>query len=405
MKKSLPYIITVGLLIVVAILIFANRKPLVRTFNERITLKQKDKIPYGTAVARTLLPSLFPSSSVSFDNKSPGNWDSINVTSYNQAVILVAMDFDADDEELERLGSFVKQGNYIFIIARSFSAEASRFFNFSYNEHAFDEFMGMQQDSLRVKLEQPVFETEKIFVYPGKRYAGSFYALDIARTVVLGRNEGQVPDFVELKSSNGRVFIHTAPLAFSNYFILHKNNVEYFRNALSVIPSKVERIVWNEYYLNKPQRNGESEPNIFRVLMRYPAFKWGLLTGMFMLALYVLLGSRRTQRKIPGYERPRNDSLDFVKTVGRLYYDRRDHHNLARKMSVYFLEHVRSVYKLPTQELNENFVQALHVKSGFPKEALSTIVSFIQYLDAESVITEQELTSFHSQLEMFYQNT
>src|SRR5689334_2567642 len=119
MKKSLPYIIGVSLLIVVALLIFANHKPLARTFNERITLRQRDKIPYGTSVARALLPSLFPSSAVSFDNERPGNWDSINTTSYNQAVVLVAMDFDADEVELERLANFVKQGNYIFIIARS----------------------------------------------------------------------------------------------------------------------------------------------------------------------------------------------------------------------------------------------------------------------------------------------
>ena len=82
---------------------------------------------------------------------------------------------------------------------------------------------------------------------------------------------------------------------------------------------------------------------------------------------------------IPAHPRPQNDSLDFVKTMGRLYYDRKDHQNLAKKMSVYFFEHVRSTYKLPTHTLDEAFVEALHYKSGYSLEKLNEIIAFVQY--------------------------
>ena len=65
---------------------------------------------------------------------------------------------------------------------------------------------------------------------------------------------------------------------------------------------------------------------------------------------------RRKQRYIPVVAKPKNDSLDFVKTIGRLYYDKGDHKNLSRKMGAFFLEHVRSRYKLPTGTLNEEFI-------------------------------------------------
>jgi hypothetical protein len=142
MKKYLPYIIGV---VVVACVIFLLSKAIgpQRRINQRITLLQKDKIPYGTAVAKKLLPEIFPETPVYYDTKSPGNWDSINTTSYNQAVILVSIDFDADRDELATLLNFARQGNFVYIIARSFSPEAHQFFNFSYNEHTADEFLNL----------------------------------------------------------------------------------------------------------------------------------------------------------------------------------------------------------------------------------------------------------------------
>ena len=224
----------------------------------------------------------------------------------------------------------------------------------------------------------------------------------------MGRDKDNNPNFIEYKTGNGRIFIHSAPLAFSNYFILHKKNAGYFQHALSVIPSGIERLVWNEYYLSNAaanKTNQEQETAWYRVLFRYPAFKWGLLTGLFMLVLYALLGSRRKQRKIPFHSKPQNDSLDFVKTLGRLYHDRRDHQNLARKMTLYFLEHVRSTFKLPTHTLDENFIRALQYKSGFPPEDLEEIFSFINYIKQNGQVNEYQLSTYHKQLETFYQTT
>jgi hypothetical protein len=409
MKKRLPYILAIAIVALLGILLAANKKNAQKKISERITLKQRDKMPYGTSVAKTLLPSLFPSSTILYDNNAPGNWDGITATSYNQAVIIVTKDFNADDDELRRLLYFSQQGNYVFIIAKSFSEDATRFFNFSYSSYSIDNFLHLAEDSLRVKLEPPVFDSSRLFIYPGKKYASVFSTLDSLHCRVLGRNENNEPDFVEFKTGNGRIFVHAAPLAFSNYFILHKNNIEYFENVLSVIPKNVERIAWNEFYLTRPpvnkNDNESRNPDWYRVLWRYPAFKWGLLTGILMLALYLLLGSRRKQRKIPFHQKPQNDSLDFVKTLGKLYYDRRDHQNLAKKMSVYFLEHVRSTFKLPTHTQDESFMKALQYKSGYPAEDLSQIFSFISYLEEGGPVNEGQLHRFYKQLEMFYQTT
>ena len=404
-KKYGVYIVAAIIVVFLGWLIITSNKKRPKRLDERITLRQRDKIPYGTSAAKALLPSLFPAASVYYSKAYPTYWDSINMVEPNQAVILVANRFNADEDELSRLFSFIKEGNYVFIIAKSFSYDAIESFHFSYNENSLDNFMNLAEDSLRIKLESRVFTSGKLFVYPGKKFESSFYSLDTVRTKVLGRTEEGSPNFVQFNAGKGSLFVHIAPLAFSNYFILHKNNAEYFQNALSVIPGSVDKVLWNEYYLSKPQNNKEKEPNWLGVLMKYPSFKWGLLTGVITILLFAFLYMRRRQRMIPALQRPRNDSLDFVKTLGRLYYDRKDHKNLATKMGAYFLDHVRTRYKLTTQVLDENFVQNLHYKTGYPAERLQQIISFINYLDHTAAISEKQLSDFHQQVELFYQNT
>lgn len=405
MKKVLTYLVVAVALLALGILIVASSKNRPRKLDERITLRQADKIPYGTSAAKTLLPSLFPDAAIYYNKAHPANWDSIDIDQDNQAVILMADRFSADEEELSRLLAFVKEGNYVFIVAKSFSYEAIAAFRFSYNENSLDQFLNLADDSLRIRLEKPVFATDQLFIYPGKRYESSFYSLDTLRTRVLGRNDEGKPNFIQLKAGRGSLFIHVAPLAFSNYFLLHKNNSAYYQKALSVIPEHVSKVLWNEYYLVKPRKKDQGDPNWLGVLMRYPAFKWGLLTGLATVILFAVLGLRRRQRMIPAYSPPKNDSLDFVKTIGRLYYDKKDHKNLAKKMASYFLDHVRTRYKLSTQILDDAFVQQLYFKSGYALEELRQLIGFVNYLDEMPAISENQLSDFHKQLELFYQNT
>jgi hypothetical protein len=401
MKSYIPYIaLGAGVLLTIIILISSVNKR--QKMDERITLRTRDKIPYGMYAAYTLLPKLFPKAAVSLDKNSPGNWDSLSLDKDNQTLFLIAKNFNAEEYELNRLFSFAKNGNYVFIIAHTISYEAAKFFGCSDNDAYYDFNM---PDSLEVKLLAPPFTTPGPFIFPGKRYEGYFSKIDTPRTVALGKENNGNINFIQLKTGNGAIFIHLSPLAFSNYFILHKKNIDYYKNAFSVIPQNVSHIVWNDYYLTKLRINKERDPSWFRVLLKYPAFRWGLLTALGTLFLFVLLEMRRKQRMIPVWEKPKNDSMDFVKTIGRLYFDKADHKNLAKKMGVHLLEHIRSQYKLPTHTIDDDFVNAVHQKTAYPAEELKSIVRFIQFIDTAPAISENQLSDFHKQLELFYQNT
>jgi hypothetical protein len=402
-KKYLPYILGSVLLIALGTLLISSVKNRPRKFNDRVTFKERDKIPYGFYAARQLLPSLFPNADLYTDRRSPGYWDSLSAYNANQAVFIVGLSVKADDSELEEMVGFASKGNYVFIITQELSFNTAQFFK-SGDLTTDDGYFMEENDSLQVKLAEPRFTDKRTYVYPGRRYASYFDDVDTAKAVVLGTNENGKANFVQYKVGTGAIFIHAAPMAFSNYFILHKNNAAYYQQVVSVIPASVNKVLWNEYYLNKKTEPKQDEPNWLSVLMKYEAFRWALWTAIITLLLYVLMEMRRKQRVIPVMPKPTNDSLDFVKTIGQLYYDRKDHTDMARKMGTYYLDHVRSHFKVSTNSLDDSFIQALYAKSGYPVEEIKNIVDFIGFAEINTV-NEYQLNRFYNQLETFYQNT
>ncbi|MEO7922964.1 MAG: DUF4350 domain-containing protein [Chitinophagaceae bacterium] len=383
-----------------------NKQKKNRELDERITLRRQDKIPYGTYVAYRNLKYLFPAASISVNRSEPGYWESLSNYETGQAFIAITDQFNPFEDELKRLISFAESGNDVFISTTYISASADKLLGCisSSNTLSTDEAEPGKQSQF--SLTEPPFGSNSVYSYPGMSLGGYFSSIDTTTTEVLGYDKAKRPVFIHLRAGSGNFYVHLEPLAFSNYFLLHKKNISYYEKALSVINPAASKIVWDEYYLNrKSGRNREQKKSWMSVFFQYPAMRAALFTAMFTLLLYAILETRRKQRFIPIITKPKNDSLDFVKTIGRLYYDKGDHRNLSRKMGSYFLEYVRTRYKLPTGRLDDDFVQALQYKSGAEESTIRGIISFIRYADDAPQITNGELADFHKQLENFYQKT
>lgn len=404
MKKNIPYII-IALVIAAAIILFISGTKKHRQFDDRLTFYRKDKIPYGMFVAHESLKHIFPNATIYENKMEPGYWDSIYLGDSKQALIIISPRFDADEFEMKKIISFVENGNDVFISAAEISSEAEQVLRCQTTGVNFSDYLASNneaEDSFTVSLQHPPFSKEEPFSYPGFQYSGFFLKTDTVTTDILGKQKALKTDFIHLQAGKGHLYLHLAPLVFSNYFLLHGNNIRYYENAFSLISKNVTKVAWDEYYLFKKWKRGRPNGNLLRVLFRYPGLAAALLTALFTLLIYVLIEMRRKQRYIPVVTKPRNDSLDFVKTIGRLYFDKGDHLNLCRKMAAYFLEHIRNVYKLPTNDLNEEFIKALQFKTGRSEAEISDIVSSIKKLDGTHSINDKQLTLFHKQLELFY---
>ena len=404
MKKSFPYIL-IGLLVTaILLLFFTSENKTNRQFDGRMTFRAKDKIPYGTYVAFESLDDLFPGAIILASKQEPGYWDSLSNYDAGQALIIVSPIFNPDEYEMKKLLHFMEEGNDVFVSTMSVSYELTQMMKCDINAaeglmYYFDQSEG--SDLLSVSLAKPPFGKKTSYTYPGKRYDFYFYKLDTATTTVLGYDKSNNPNFVHLKAGKGNLYVHLAPMTFTNYFLLHKKNIAYYENVLSVISPNTTKIVWDEYFINKRQKETR-QTGWLSAFFKQKELRWALLIALLTLLLYVLSEMRRKQRIIPVITKPKNDSLEFVKTIGRLYHDKGDHKNLCRKMSAYFLEHVRSRYKLSTSVLNEEFIKNLHGKTGIAEEEIKDIVLFIRGMEDLPEVADKQLASFHKQLESFY---
>ncbi|HRP58561.1 DUF4350 domain-containing protein [Agriterribacter sp.] len=408
MKKAIPYLLG-GLLLLLLLALLAGENK--KNFDHRITLNKNDKIPYGSYVAYQGLSHIFPYAKITINKKAPGYWDEtvLDYSAGKQAIIIICKDFNASSDELTELFHFVGRGNDVLISSYDLSNDAQHFFhlNLSYADAGFPVFDNYSElDTLHLGLTHPPFsKTDNQYGYPGRKFNSWFNTVDSSMSYVLGTSGGNRASYIRLRVGDGSFFIHTAPLAFSNYFLLHKQNMGYYSQLLSAMDAGASTVAWDEYYLHKPQNSGQKKPSPLRVLMEQPAFRMALLTALAGLFLFVLLGVKRNQRMIPVIAAPKNDSLDFVKTIGRLYFQKRDNKNLCRKMIVYFTEHVHSHFNMTSGNMDADFVTRLSQKSGCDAHTIQAVTDYIRFIQEAPAVHDRQVAEFYQLLERFYKTT
>jgi hypothetical protein len=115
-----------------------------------------------------------------------------------------------------------------------------------------------------------------------------------------------------------------------------------------------------------------------------------------------VLGIKRRQRIIPIIEPLRNTTLDFVDTIGTLYYQQGSHKEIAEKHISYFLSFLRSSFRMITTVYDDVFITRLSERSGIEKDKIKNLFNYISYIKAKQSIHEQELLQLNRMIEDFY---
>ena len=368
-----------------------------KQLNQRVTLWRKDKIPYGTYVAYENLSYIFPNADISINKNSPSSlaWGGEDKKAY----IIITPHMDPDSSEVNAIMSFVGGGNHVFMSAFQFGDSLLHTLNIR-PAQTLSLLRVEEEDSLRLSVYSPVSYDSLPFVYPGATYDTWIDSLDSRYATILGRDAKGRPDFVKFNyKGGGSLYLHFAPMAFTNFFLLHKDNMAYYENVLSYLPVSVKEVIWDEYFRYDRRRNFSA----LQYILGNRSLRWAfwLLLGLF--GLIYLFESKRKQRMIPVISGLRNSSLDFVRTIGRLYYQRRDNYNLAVKLSTHFQDHIRTKYNLNVSITDPVFVDRLSYKTGLPKETLAHLVSDVLRLQEEIyAMTDWELLELNRRMEEFY---
>jgi hypothetical protein len=255
------------------------------------------------------------------------------------------------------------------------------------------------QESSEVSILDPTRNEWVKFVYPGYNYDFHFDTLDTRYTTVLGKNSEGHANFIRIAYDHGgSIFIHLNPFEFSNFFLLHKKNKSYYDMALSYLPRKTGVVEWSDYFRYRKQPVNFST---MRFILSNRSLRWAFWLMILLFLLMFIVESKRKQRPIVEFPRLRNASEDFVKTVGRLYFQQKNNQNLATKMIAAFLENIRSTYNLSTSLLDEEFAHKLAFRTGRSVNEITRMIQFIHELRLKAELSDQELMDLHVQINQF----
>lgn len=389
--KLYRFYIIIGLLLLIYI-VLAIYKP--KQFNWDITLSKNDKNPYGAYILYSQIKDIFPRSHIINSRLPVYNQLKSNIQD-TSAYVLIAPQLNLQKEDVKELLDFISKGNTVFIAAYELGAALTDTLNLATDEMVN---ASLGKDSDHINFTNPSLATDSGFFFRKFTLNNYFSKIDTGRTLILGLLNKNRPDFIRMSIGRGKLYIHSAPLCFSNYFMLFRHNSRYTADVLAYIPQDIKTIYWDEYYSLGPEYTG----SVMSYFLNHLYLRWAWWLALFAMVMYLLFESKRRQRIIPELDPMANTTLDFVKTIGNLYFNAQDNKNIAEKKITYFLEFVRSRLYLPTVNLNEEFSAALARKSRIDVTDISDLIGLINEVEVSSKVSNHLLSQLNNKIDDFY---
>jgi len=386
LKKILRYTLFVFSLVT---LVCSCKKRL----DKRVSLWRMDKIPYGAKYSCDNLPYIFPGAVIHTSDRFPVLFHTEGEDNRPRALIILSPLFAPEPDDLHSIIRFAASGNQVFISALDFDDSVMRILHLKWKENFF------QNDSMETSIFDPARNDWVKYIYPGFNTGYHFDSLDTVHAAVLGKDARGRPDFIRIPYAHGgAIFIHLDPFVFSNFFLLYGRNKSYYDLAFSWMPKNIVDVEWSDYF--RYRRNQEAF-SAFHFILANRSLRWAFWLTLILFLLMFLIEYKRKQRPIAEIPALRNASEDFVKTVGRLYFQQKNNQNLATKMITTFLENIRSSYNLSTSLLNEEFARKLAFRTGRPVNEIMHLIQFIHDVRLNQEVTDEQVMDLHQKINQF----
>ncbi len=389
MKGERKYLLVLGAvaLIYLIIQLLAPRK-----HDWIVTLYHRDKDPYGTYVLNELIPDIFPGKSIYHSNLTAYEW--LDSMPQKANLVSFSMVFDPPAEDINALLKFVQQGGNALLSAEYFAGHFADTLNI-YTKNLFIPALNadnVSSDSTYLKFSDSVAIPFTLKVL--RSHAQSYFDLPAADSIeVLAYNENLNPVFIRIHKGKGSFYLNTIPFAFTNINMLYGNNASFAGQCLAYLPD--EDVFWTEYY----HRGRQEATSPVRYILSVESLRWAYYITIGTLLMYVLFAARRRQRPIPVMKPPVNTTLEFVQTIGNLYFRSADHKRIAEKRIAYFLENLRSRLHQPALQPHDDMVETVSRKTGHSREEVQQLFALIRNVWQKPALTERELKNFSEKLD------
>jgi hypothetical protein len=387
-KKDIKYYSIIAA-ILIATIVFEVMKP--KPIDWRFTLEAKDKIPYGTYVLKKTIRDLFPKQKIYTNKKTTFQYKShLKYKSITRNYIYITNEFKIDKLETKTILNLVHDGNNIIIAAHHFGKLFSDTLNFLVdNTVLFDTSTTMNFYNRNLK-------RKKDYEY-GKSASNIFFKeIDTLKMQVLAYSKNKKPILVRQKIGAAYIYICTTPEIFTNYAMVTEKNYGLTYKILSYLP--IEDLVWDEYY--KPFR--KNNKSLLSVIYKMQGIKVAYIIALITALIFVLFTAKRRQRIIPIIKPYENKTLEFVETIGRVYYNSKNHKDIAEKKHQYFLNFIKRLYNINLSENETINYDRISEKTAVEVDLIKKLLLTYDKINKLEKISAEQLNNFNNYIEDFY---
>ncbi len=363
-----------------------------------------DTKPFGAYTAFRMLAHIYPEKPITTTQKSFSQFYKQTRIDSASLYINISNKYFASDADAQSLLDFVYDGNTAFIAASQID---SNLLGKIYCRQANSDFLNMlaptKYRSSAVSLLPDDYSSQDSFGYYYRPFSDYFSEIHEDRARIAGYNDEGKPNFIVFFWGEGRLFLHSSPRAFSNYFLLTENNHLYLKQIMQIVIAKPDKVFYDNYYNKKNFReNNDRSFSALSEILKHPALAIAFFITVCLLLLYVFFGGKRKQRIVPVVEPVTNTSIAFTEAVAGLYLLEKNNKNIADKMISYFSEFIRTRYFLHLHSTNKDFTAALSKKSGVEAEHVQALYNTIEQVALAQEVSDFELLTLNEQIQQFY---
>ena len=167
---------------------------------------------------------------------------------------------------------------------------------------------------------------------------------------------------VMVEYDKGRLVVVTTPLLFTNFGIISPSTQPYVMRLMNTLADKpVVR-------LDASMKGGEAiganadrhHTSPLSYIISQPPLRWAYYTMLAEVLLFMIFTARRRQRIIPVILEKKNHDMEFVRLIGKLYYEHHDNSDLVLKQFGILADQVRNSLDI---DLNDRHNQQDHVRA------------------------------------------
>ncbi|RNA60628.1 hypothetical protein D1631_01120 [Chryseobacterium nematophagum] len=342
-----------------------------------------EKSPFGLFVFNNEVQSLFDHHVKKIENTPYDYYNQHQKGAHNILVI----ESDIDKESWKKILKEVTKGSDMMLIMSQIPKEISDSIGY------YDSQLSFEEENV-LKLTDRKFQND--FIKLDKFPSGRGFTFIKPNVQVLGktveRNNTDQVNFIKIQFGKGIIYVHSEPLFLTNYYLLKRGNAKYAQDIFSYLQNR--ETLWFV------ENNTQESTFFMRFILSKPALKYAWWIFLGGLILFIFFNAKRKQRVVPLLDPLKNTSVDFVKSIGNLYLQEGDFHDMMNKKSQYFLNKVRLDLLIDTQNLNEDFAKKLHLKTGKTMEMINEAVVLIKKAqDPYASVMKEDLARLNSLLD------